>query len=161
MLLCVLLFVLLIAFMVARAWWIRSSPLPVAAIQLPEVNEKKAVNRISGALKIPTPSAKGALRPEDFLSLHRYLGEQFPLVHSKLQREVVGGFSLLYRWPGSDPSAQPILLMSHPDVVAVPHDEEVGGDDGNLQIALKMRERGVRFRFVLHEGGLIVDGAMP
>jgi carboxypeptidase PM20D1 len=220
MLLCALLIVLLIAFMLARAWWIKSPLLPVAAIQLPQVNEEKAVNGISGALKIPTPSGKGALRPEDFLSLHRYLGEQFPLVHSKLQREVVGGFSLLYHWPGSDPSAQPILLMSHLDVVAVPHDEErrwthspwsgevadgyiwgrgaidvkcgvlsqleavehllgqeyvpkqdvylafghdeeVGGDDGNLQIALKMRERGVRFRFVLDEGGVIVDGAMP
>jgi carboxypeptidase PM20D1 len=224
MLLCALLIALLIqlliAFMLARAWWIKSPPVSVAAIQLPEVNEEQAVNRFSGALKIPTPSAKGALRPEGFLSLHRYLGEQFPLVHSKLQREVVGGFSLLYRWPGSDPSAQPILLMSHLDVVAVPHDEErrwthspwsgevadgyihgrgaidvkcgilsqleavehllgqeyvpkqdvylafghdeeVGGVDGNLQIALKMRERGVRFRFVLDEGGVIVEGAMP
>ena len=100
MLLCALLIVLLIACMVARAWWIKSPPLPVAAIQLPEVNEEKAVNRISGALRIPTLSAKGALRPEDFLSLHRYLEEQFPLVHSKLQQEVGGGFSLLYRWPG-------------------------------------------------------------
>ncbi len=220
MLICVLMIVLLVALMVTRACWIESKQIPVTAIQLPEVNKEKAVAGISGALKIPTLSAKGAFRSEVFLDLHRYLEEQFPLVHSKLQREVVGGFSLLYRWPGSDPDAQPILLMSHLDVVAVPgdeeprwthapwsgdvadgyiwgrgaldvkcgvvsqleaveyllgqehtpkqdvylafgHDEEVGGSDGNLQIALKMRERGVRFRFVLDEGGVIVEGAMP
>jgi carboxypeptidase PM20D1 len=220
MLFCILMIVLLILLMVTRACRIESQQILVTAIQLPKVNEEKAVNGVSGALKIPTLSAKGAFRPEVFLNLHRYLEEQFPLVHSKLQREVVGGFSLLYRWPGSDPAAQPILLMSHLDVVAVPHDEEsrwthspwsgevadgyiwgrgaidvkcgvlsqleavehllsqeyvpkqdiylafghdeeVGGDDGNLQIALKMRERGVRFRFVLDEGGVIVNGALP
>ena len=220
MLLFLVMIVLLVTLMVARSRWIESKQVPVKAIQLPEVNKEKAVARISGALKIPTLSAKGAFRPEVFLDLHRYLEEQFPLVHSRLQREVVGGFSLLYHWSGSDPAAQPILLMSHLDVVAVPgdeeprwthapwsgdvadgyiwgrgaidvkcgvlshleavehllgqgyvpkqdiylafgHDEEVGGNDGNLQIALKMRERGVRFRFVLDEGGVIVDGAMP
>lgn len=220
MLICVLMIVLLVALMVTRACRIESKQIPVTAILLPKVNKEKAVARISGALKIPTLSAKGAFRPEVFLDLHRYLEEQFPLVHSRLQREVVGGFSLLYRWSGSDPAAQPILLMSHLDIVAVPgdeeprwthapwsgdvadgyiwgrgaidvkcgvlsqleavehllgqgyipkqdiylafgHDEEVGGNDGNLQIALKMRERGVRFRFVLDEGGVIVNGAMP
>ena len=218
-LLCILMLVLLIAFMAWRAYWIESQQMPAAASQLPVLNEEKAVERFSGALTFPTVPAKGAFRPEVFLSLHQYLEDQFPLVHSELQREVVGGFSLLYRWRGSDPDAQPILLMSHLDVVAVPaieerrwthspwsgevadgyiwgrgaidvkcgvlsqleaveyllgreyapkqdvylafgHDEEVGGNDGNLQIALKMRERGVRFRFVLDEGGVIVDGAL-
>ena len=218
-LLCILVIVLGIAVMVTRAFSLESQQIPVAAIQLPAVNAK-AVERFSGALRFPTVSATGDFRPEVFQSLHRYLEEQFPLVHSKLQREVVANFSLLYRWPGSDPDAQPILLMSHLDVVPVPdieqrrwthspwsgevadgyiwgrgaidvkcgvlsqleavehlldqefspkqdvyfafgHDEEVGGYDGNLQIALKMRERGVRFRFVLDEGGVIVDGALP
>lgn len=220
MLLGVLLIGLLIAFMLARACLIKSQPIPVPAIQLPEVNVGKAVYRISGALKMQTLAAKEAFRPDTFLSLHRYLEEQFPLVHSKLQREIVGGFSLFYRWAGTDPDAQPILLMSHLDVVGVPHDEErrwthspwsgevadgyiwgrgaidvkcgfmsqleavehllgqnyvpkqdiylafghdeeIGGGDGNLQIALKMRERGRRFRFVLDEGGIILDGALP
>jgi len=219
-LLCILMIVLGIAFMVTRALRLKSHQIPVAAIQLRVVKEEKAVERFSGALRFRTVSATGDFRPELFQNLHRYLDEQFPLVHSKLQREVVGNFSLLYRWPGSDPGAQPILLMSHLDVVAVPeleerrwthspwsgavadgyiwgrgaidvkcgvlsqleavehllgekyapkqdvylafgHDEEVGGNEGNLQIALKMRERGVRFRCVLDEGGVIVDGAMP
>ncbi|MEN9557569.1 MAG: hypothetical protein RLZZ232_3855 [Planctomycetota bacterium] len=220
MLFCTLLLALLINFMLVRTWRIKSRPTPIITVDLPEVNRDQVVNRMSGALRIPTVSAKGAIRPNLFLSLHQYLEKQFPLVHSNLKRDVVGGFSLLYRWPGSDSAAQPILLMSHLDVVAVPpdeerrwthspwsgdvaegyvwgrgaidvkcgvlsqlesvehllslgyiprqdvylafgHDEEVGGHDGNLQIALKMRERGVRFRCVLDEGGVIVKGAMP
>jgi hypothetical protein len=38
-------------------------------------------------------------------------------VHAKLKREFVGGLSLLYTWQGSDPSAKPIALMAHQDVV--------------------------------------------
>ena len=218
-LLCILLIALGIAIMVTRAFNIRTHQIPVTAVKLPAVNPN-AVERVSRALGFPTVSAPRNFRPEVFHGLHRYLEEQFPLVHSKLEREVVANFSLLYRWPGSDPEAQPILLMSHLDVVAVPeieerrwthspwsgkvadgfiwgrgaidvksgvlsqleavehllgqdfrpkqdvyfafgHDEEVGGNDGNLQIALKMRERGVRFRFVLDEGGVIVSGALP
>jgi carboxypeptidase PM20D1 len=36
-----------------------------------------------------------------------------------LKREVVGGLSLLYTWPGSKPDAKPLLLMAHQDVVPV------------------------------------------
>jgi carboxypeptidase PM20D1 len=45
--------------------------------------------------------------------------------------------------------------------LAFGHDEEIGGIDGNAQIALTLREREVRLRFVLDEGGVIVEGIMP
>ena len=38
---------------------------------------------------------------------------------ASLQREVVGGHSLLYTWAGSDPAAPAIVLMAHQDVVPV------------------------------------------
>jgi carboxypeptidase PM20D1 len=34
-------------------------------------------------------------------------------------REVIGGYSLLYTWPGSDTTQRPMLLMGHMDVVPV------------------------------------------
>jgi acetylornithine deacetylase/succinyl-diaminopimelate desuccinylase-like protein len=34
-------------------------------------------------------------------------------------RETVGGYSLLYTWPGTDAGAKPILLMAHQDVVPI------------------------------------------
>ena len=41
---------------------------------------------------------------------------------------------------------------------ALGHDEEVGGREGNRRIAEILRGRGVRFRFVLDEGGSLTEG---
>jgi len=54
----------------------------------------------------------------EFHRLQKYLVEFYPLVHRALDRDVVNGLSLLYRWPGSDPSLEPLLLLAHQDVVA-------------------------------------------
>ncbi|MEW4570733.1 M20/M25/M40 family metallo-hydrolase, partial [Tautonia sp. JC769] len=42
--------------------------------------------------------------------------------------------------------------------LAFGHDEEIGGREGNLRIAQELRRRGVRFRFVLDEGGGVTEG---
>ena len=49
----------------------------------------------------------------------RTCSARYPKLHAALKREVVGGLSLLYTWPGSDPAAKPILLMAHQDVVPI------------------------------------------
>ena len=41
---------------------------------------------------------------------------------------------------------------------ALGHDEEVGGNEGNRRVAEILRSRGVRFRFVLDEGGGLTEG---
>ena len=41
---------------------------------------------------------------------------------------------------------------------ALGHDEEVGGREGNRRVAEILRSRGVRFRFVLDEGGGLTEG---
>ena len=56
---------------------------------------------------------------EAFLGLHALLERSFPRVHASLRREVVNEYSLLYTWPGTDPSQKPILLTDHFDVVPV------------------------------------------
>jgi hypothetical protein len=40
-------------------------------------------------------------------TLHAHLQQRYPRVHATLKREVVGGHSLLYTWPGSDPRPSP------------------------------------------------------
>ena len=40
----------------------------------------------------------------------------YPLVHEHLEREIVEGYSLLYRWPGRS-AGEPAVLMAHYDVV--------------------------------------------
>jgi carboxypeptidase PM20D1 len=80
-----------------------------------------AADRLSGAIRIPTISAEDpeAFDTEPFRAFHAYLVKAFPLVHSHLRREIVGTHSLLYTWTGTDPSANPILLIGHIDVVPI------------------------------------------
>ncbi|MBT2641588.1 M20 family peptidase [Bacillus sp. ISL-41] len=41
------------------------------------------------------------------------------------------------------------------------HDEEIGGDEGAAMIVSTLNERGIRFDFVLDEGGAIVENMVP
>ena len=90
---------------------------PAAEIAVPA----GSADRLSGAIRIPTISAEdsAAFDREPFRMFHAYLEKAFPLVHSRLRREIVGTHSLLYTWTGIDPSADPILLVGHMDVVPI------------------------------------------
>jgi len=70
---------------------------------------------------VPTDD-HGTPDEEAFRHLHQGLKDTYHVVHEKLKREVVGGFGLLYTWPGSDPSLPPVVLMGHMDVVPVPEE---------------------------------------
>jgi carboxypeptidase PM20D1 len=61
---------------------------------------------------------QGTPDPEAFAQLHKFLEETYPLVHQKLRREVVNGYSLVYIWQGSRADLDPVMLMAHQDVVS-------------------------------------------
>ncbi|MEX1366396.1 MAG: M20 family peptidase [Nannocystaceae bacterium] len=117
----------LLAVLLLRAAWLRPVPFdPGPAPEVPEVDANAAAAVLSRAIAIPTVSPDAELaaeaygpRREAMLALHRLLQQEFPRVHQALTREVVGELSLLYRWPGTDPTAEPILLLAHLDVVPV------------------------------------------
>ncbi|HET7295293.1 MAG TPA: M20 family peptidase [Vicinamibacteria bacterium] len=90
---------------------------PAPEVALPE----GAAERLAGSLRFATLSHEdpAAFDGEAFRALHAYLQAAYPRVHAQLQREAVATHSLLYTWPGSDPSLRPILLMGHLDVVPV------------------------------------------
>jgi carboxypeptidase PM20D1 len=103
------------------------APEPPAAAAL-AVDEAAAAGRLAAALRFPTVSSQadqvgtgGAAGrdPAPFLAFHAWLAETFPRVHATLAPEPVAGLSLLYTWPGRDPSLAPVLLMAHQDVVPV------------------------------------------
>ena len=48
-----------------------------------------------------------------FLAFRRYLARHFPRTHDQLEVELVSGHSLLFRWPGSDPSLAGTVLLAH------------------------------------------------
>lgn len=72
----------------------------------------------------------------EFEKLHDCLRALYPNVHRVMEREQLGGYNLIYRWRGTDPSRKPIAFLSHQDVVPVgdesqwKHPPFSGFDDG-------------------------------
>lgn len=91
---------------------------PAPALQ---VDAAGVAQRLGAAIRARTISSgtDAALNADQFQALHEQLRSAYPRVHSTLKRELVGGLSLLYTWPGSDPAAAPILLLAHQDVVPI------------------------------------------
>jgi carboxypeptidase PM20D1 len=82
------------------------------------MSDEAAVARFQTLLRIPTESRHDLDRVQwdQFDRFAQTLIRLYPLVHRHLDREVVAGHSLLYRWPGAR-STEPAVLMAHYDVV--------------------------------------------
>ena len=91
---------------------------PVAALK---VDVDSAALSLATAIRFRTISSfeDASLNDDQFRKLHDHLRQRYPLVHSRLKREVVNELSLIYVWPGSDTSLKPIALMAHQDVVPI------------------------------------------
>ncbi len=112
--------VALITVALVRTFRYGSAPAAVAPVTQVEIPQR-AAERLASAVRFRTISSEdpATFDPAPFLALHGFLETAFPRVRSHLQREIVGNYSLLYRWDGSDPSLEPILFMGHMDVVPV------------------------------------------
>jgi carboxypeptidase PM20D1 len=79
-----------------------------------------AASHLSEAVQIKTVSNQNAAdnQTAEWDKLHGWLASTYPKTHAAMQRELLGQ-TLVYTWPGSDPSAQPIIMMAHQDVVPV------------------------------------------
>ncbi|KIG14716.1 putative M20/M25/M40 family peptidase [Enhygromyxa salina] len=97
----------------------RSQQVQVDGFEPLRIDEVQAVDRLSEAIRIQTisPQDPASFDPAPFIAFHQLLERSFPLVHAQLEREIVSDYSLMYRWPGADPSAAPIILAAHMDVV--------------------------------------------
>jgi carboxypeptidase PM20D1 len=105
-----------------------TAPPPPAAVEIPEtgafaIDAGAAAARLAEAIRFRTVSL---VEPTDdrapFVQFHAWLQQRYPAFHAAAQREVIGEFSLLYTWEGSDAGQPPILLLAHQDVVPVPDD---------------------------------------
>jgi carboxypeptidase PM20D1 len=98
-----------------------SRQIQVAAIPRASVDTQGAAQRLSEAIRFQTIS--NFLNPEQdadaLRGLQAHIAASFPAFHAAAKREVIGGYSLLYTWQGSDPKAQPIALLAHQDVVPI------------------------------------------
>ena len=189
---------------------------PAAGITDIQFDKAGAIRHFSDALKIQTISYddRSNFDATAFTDFHAFLQAAYPLVHEHGSRTLINDYSLVYHFRGSDPALEPVLFMSHMDVVPVEeitqdqwtypafdgtvendiiwgrgaiddkfgivtlmeamelllsenvrpqrdiyfafgHDEEVGGTDGAAKIAEYFAHQGVRFDFVLDEGGAV------
>lgn len=112
---------LLLALLLVRALTAPSRQRAVPPAPGITVDQGALARTLAGALRLRTISFRDPARFDRaaFSALHSYLAEAFPHLTARAEREVVDGLSLLYRWPGSDAKAAPILLMAHLDVVPV------------------------------------------
>ena len=111
----------LVAVLLVRTMRFTSKQISVPPVQPVAVDRQAVAARLGHALEFQTVSHQdpAQLDREQFLALQRYLAEQFPLVHSRLKRETVNDYSLLYTWEGREPARKPLLLLAHMDVVPV------------------------------------------
>lgn len=102
----------------------RSRQLPPEAAAPLLFDRDSALQKLSRAIQFQTVSQRESVPTglAEFTGLREYLRAAFPSVHSQLDREIVGGQSLLYTWRGESAALKPILLMAHMDVV--PADEK-------------------------------------
>src|SRR3954454_24926654 len=98
-----------------------SQQLQVAAVPRAAVDQPGAAARLSEAIRFRTLSSfeNPDQSSEAFRGLQAHILKSFPAFHAAAKREIVGQYSLLYTWQGSDPKARPIALLAHQDVVPV------------------------------------------
>ncbi len=112
---------MLAVIVVVRGLTVSSRQIRVPAPTRLAVDGPAAAKRLGGAIRFRTIAYKdeSKLDAEAFVGLRDYLRQTFPLAHEHLSHELHAGHSSLFRWPGSDPALEPILLLAHYDVVPV------------------------------------------
>jgi carboxypeptidase PM20D1 len=94
---------------------------PARAVPPLPLDRDALARRLAAAIQVATIS-RGDGAPADLAALrdlHAHLEDSFPKLHRTLEREIVAEGSLLYRWPGREAAAAPVVLMGHLDVVPV------------------------------------------
>ncbi len=112
--------VVVVAICLIRVALLPAPEQPGTAAPMIELDRDGAVQRLAGALRIPTISFAEPEKndPAALDAFAAYLRASFPRTHVALKPETVGK-SLLFTWTGRDPAARPLLLLAHMDVVPI------------------------------------------
>ena len=119
------LLVILVGILLIRTLMVPPLP-PAKTAAADDSHAQEAARHLSEAVRFKTISHQAGSKPEEIAASHQamegfrdWLSATYPAFAEATTREVVGGYSLLFTWKGTDPSLKPILLMSHFDVVPV------------------------------------------
>jgi len=83
------------------------------------IKDDSAIQRLSGGLKIPSVSSgeMGKFDYSTFDTIKEYLKISYPLIYEYAEYTEVNKYGLVFKLKGSNPSLDPILFLSHTDVV--------------------------------------------
>jgi carboxypeptidase PM20D1 len=112
--------ILTTVYVVVRTLVFQWSQGSVEKIEGVPVDDQQVAEHLAAAVRCKTVPLddSGTPDPEAFKQLDKMLRGTYPLVHEKLRREVVNGYSLLYIWQGKRSDLEPVMLMAHQDVVS-------------------------------------------
>lgn len=110
---------LLVAVMLFNTFRFESKQVVADEIAVPALPDT-ALKHFQQAITYKTISFGYDIKPDSvqFVGFRKFLERTYPLVHSRLTREVVN-FSLLFEWKGKNTSLKPVILMAHQDVVPI------------------------------------------
>ena len=83
-----------------------------------DTRAEEYAKKLSKMIQCETVSSPELDDYSKFTKFHKLLEEMFPLVHQHLEKNVIEGGNLLYKWKGKS-DKKPLVLMSHQDVVPV------------------------------------------
>jgi len=112
-LVCILVFLLLIAVIHTLLMPKKTTSYDLST---DEARCKEYAEKLSKMIQCETVSHREDPEVEKFLGFHEVMKGLFPKVFATLEYNNVDG-NLLLKWKGTDPSLEPIVLMSHQDVV--------------------------------------------
>lgn len=103
------------------------APLDLAhAGKADSIDAERAAQHLAEAVRFETISHQRGAKAADiarseaaFEGFRNWIDETYPAFTAATSREIVGGATLFYTWEGTDASLDPVLLMSHIDVVPI------------------------------------------
>ncbi len=123
--------VLLVAIVLLRAVLLKATEAKTAKVKLDEgPRAEKYGKQLSQMVQKETISGRFDTDRTKFLEFHEILEELFPNVHKTCEKHVFNG-SLLFKWTGKG-NSEPILFMSHHDVVEANGTWEHGAFSGDI-----------------------------
>lgn len=131
LLVILVLLVILIAVLLLRTVMLRPTSAQKAKVQL-DVSERadKYGKQLSELVQKETISGRFDSDRTKFLEFHEILEKMFPNIHKTCEKQVFNG-SLLFKWSGKG-THEPILFMSHHDVVEANGTWEHGAFSGDI-----------------------------
>lgn len=114
--------VVLLIFIVIKTVLFSSMQVKPESVTLAAIGNE-SVENLSKAITFPTISyaINSPIDTIAFNGFHKFISAAYPLINSKLKKETISDFSILYTWQGENASLKPVILMAHMDVV--PADE--------------------------------------